>query len=162
MMNQQSFRGGERICVRTVDDDGFPIVRYGTIGSATSPDSPLVVLFDNHGTSDIFDSSEVERVTITSIELHLSGDALLDDASTRRGLADMWRAEADLAGLAVDAVRRLGDDECGVAESSQRWLLAEFTHNAEPHVVHAAPHPDLPDTVIVRADRVNRWDGFFS
>ena len=161
-MTTRSFRGGERICVRTVDDDGFPIVRYGTIGSATSHDSPLVVLFDDHGTSDIFDWSEVELVTVTSVELHLTGEQLLSDAQTRRGLADMWRAEADLAGLCIDAVRLLGDDDCGLAEPADRWLLAEFTYETQPHVVHATPHRDAPDTVVIRADRVNRWDGFFS
>lgn len=155
----RSFRSGERIKVRTVDDDGLPIVRYGTVGATLPADGPVVVMFDDLLGGDIVDRSEIEPVTVDTIELELTGLDLCEDAALRSGLADMWRAEADLAGLAIGAVRALGDSNDGVRDSDG-WILAEFTHEGLPHVVRCAVHRDRTDTVIVRADRSNRWDGF--
>lgn len=157
----RAYRNGERIKVRTVDDDGLPIVRYGTVGATLPADGPVVVMFDDLLGGDIVDRSEIEPVAVDTIELVLEGRDLAEDASLRSGLADMWRAEADLAGLAVGAVRALGDDHDGVRDADG-WILAEFTHEGLPHVVRCTPARDRTDTVIVRADRSNRWDGFSS
>ena len=153
------FRNGERIKVRTVDDDGLPIVRYGTVGATLPADGPVVVMFDDLLGGDIVDRSEIEPVAVGTIELSLAGRDLADDDALRAGLADMWRAEADLAGLSIGAVRALGNDGAGVRDSDG-WLLAEFTHDGLPHVVRCAIISGRTDTVIVRADRSNRWDGF--
>jgi len=153
------WRNGERIKVRTLDDDGLPIVRYGTVGATLPSDGPVVVMFDDVLGGDIVDRSEIEAVAVDTIELALAGLDLADDAVLRAGLADMWRAEADLAGLAIGAVRAMGDDGAGVRDSDG-WLLAEFTHDGLAHVVRCAPDRDRTGTVIVRADRSNRWDGF--
>lgn len=153
-------RHGDRIKVRTLGDDGLPIVRYGTVGASLPADGPVVVEFDDMLGGDIVDRSEVEAVRIDNIELSLRGADLVDDPALRRGLADMWRAEADLAGLEVGAVRLLGDDSSGTRNGSDGWLLAEFTHVGVPHVVRTTADPHSSDTVVIRADRMNRWDGF--
>ena len=155
----RTFRNGERIKVRTVDDDGLPIVRYGTVGATLPSDGPVVVMFDDLLGGDIVDRSEIEPVAVDTIELSLAGRDLADDDSLRAGLADMWRAEADLAGLSIGAVRAMGDGGAGVRDSDG-WILAEFTHDGLPHVVRCAFADGRADTVIVRADRSNRWDGF--
>jgi hypothetical protein len=51
------------------------------------------------------------------------------------------------------------DDVVGIADG-QQFLLAEFTYNKEPWVVRGTIAADSPTTVVVRADRMNRWDGF--
>jgi len=153
------FRSGERIKVRTVDDDGLPIVRYGTVGATLPSDGPVVVMFDDLLGGDIVDRSEIEAVAVDTIELTLSGRDLADDPVLRSALADMWRAEADLAGLRIGAVRLLGHDGTGLRDSDG-WILAEFTHEALPHVVRCLGGSGGTDTVILRADRANRWDGF--
>ena len=153
------FRSGERIRVRTVDDDGLPIVRYGTVGATLPSDGPVVVMFDDLLGGDIVDRSEIEAVAVDTIELTLSGRDLADDPVLRSALADMWRAEADLAGLRIGAVRLLGHDGTGLRDSDG-WILAEFTHETLPHVVRCLVGHGGTDTVILRADRANRWDGF--
>lgn len=153
-------RHGDRIKVCTVDDDGLPIVRYGTVG-ATLPDAgPVVVEFDDMLGGDIVDRSEVVAVRVDTVELVLHGRDLVADAALRRGLADMWRAEADLAGLEIGVVHALGRDGEGVPNGHDGWLLAEFTHVGVPHVVRTAGDPGHDGTIVVRADRMNRWDGF--
>lgn len=152
-----SFHHGDRICVRTVDDDGLPIVRYGTVGGELPSNRPIVVMFDDLLGGDIVDRSEVRLLTLDSLELSLNGRDLVDDPAVRSGLAHMWVAESDLAGLPVMAIFPLGDGT-GVRDGDQ-WLLAEFTHNGETWVIRAMTDDDFA-TVVIRADRSNHWDGF--
>ncbi|MGA0862590.1 MAG: hypothetical protein ACO3RB_01730 [Ilumatobacteraceae bacterium] len=153
-------RHGDRIKVSTVDDDGLPIVRYGTVGASLPDAGPVVVEFDDMLGGDIVDRSEVVAVRVDTVELVLNGPDLVSEATLRRGLADMWRAEADLAGLDIGVVHPLGSDGAGVENGTDGWLLAEFTHIGTPHVVRTTSRIDIDDTVVVRADRMNRWDGF--
>lgn len=153
-------RHGDRIKVCTVDDDGFPIVRYGTVGASLPDDGPVVVEFDDMLGGDIVDRSEVESVRVDTVELVMTGIDLVNDPALRGGLADMWRAEADLAGLEIGVVHLLGPEGTGTPNGSDGWLLAEFTHVGAPHVVRTARVHGAGDTVVVRADRMNRWDGF--
>lgn len=153
-----SFHNGDRICVRTVDDDGLPIVRYGTVGGELPSNGPIVVMFDDLLGGDIVDRSEVRLLTMDSLELRMNGRDLLDDDDVRSGLAQMWMAESDLAGLQVKAIFPLGDG-VGVRNGDQ-WLLADFTHNGETWVIRAVPADDDPQAVLIRADRSNHWDGF--
>jgi hypothetical protein len=118
------------------------------------------VLFDDLNGGDLVDASEVERIDYDTIELHLHGEDLLTDNVLRAGLATMWRAEANLAGLRVDAMFPLGDHVAGIADGDT-WVLAEFNIAGTTHVVRATRSTQSPTTVIVRADRANRWDGFF-
>jgi len=154
-----SFHNGDRIRVSTVDDDGVPIVRYGTVGAELPADGPVVVLFDDLLGGDIVDLSEIILVSLDSVELRLRGTDLLTDESMRSGLAAMWRAEADVAGLTVAALFAMGDRGAGVRNGTD-WLLAEFTHFGDTWVVRATIPPDETSIVVVRADRANRWDGF--
>jgi hypothetical protein len=156
----RSFHSGDRIRVSTVGDDGYPIVRYGTVGADLPADGPVVVIFDDLLGGDIVDSSEIEVIRLDAIELRLNGVDLLHDSTLRAGLADLWRAEVDLAGLVVATLFPMKkDDVVGIADGEQ-FLLAEFTYHGEPWVVRGATATDSPTTVVVRADRMNRWDGF--
>jgi hypothetical protein len=156
----RSFHSGDRIRVSTVGDDGFPIVRYGTVGADLPADGPVVVIFDDLLGGDIVDSSEIEAIRLDAIELRLNGTDLLHDPNLRAGLADLWRAEVDLAGLVVTTLFPMErNGVVGIAEGEQ-FLLAEFTYNNEPWIVRGATAADSPTTVVVRADRMNRWDGF--
>lgn len=154
-----AFHNGDRIRVSTVDDDGVPIVRYGTVGAELPADGPVVVLFDDLLGGDIVDRSEIMLVSLDSVELRLRGSDLLTDESMRSGLAAMWRAEADVAGLTVAALFAMGDHGAGVRNGAD-WLLAEFTHCGDTWVVRATMIDGETTTVVVRADRSNRWDGF--
>lgn len=158
-----TFRNGDRIRVSTVDDDGLPMVRYGTVGAELPRGGPVVVMFDDLLGGDIVDAGDIELVTYESVTLRLDGADLLRFPRLRAGLADMWHAEADLAGLAIPAMFavRSGDD-AGVADGEDSWVLREFTTAAGTFVVRAFIEVSSPDTVVVRADRSNRWDGFFS
>lgn len=153
-------RSGERICIRTVDDEGIPIVRYGTVASDNRTNGPVAVLFDDLTGGDLVDASEVERIDYDTIELQLHGDDLLTDHVLRAGLSTMWRAEANLAGLRVEAMFPLGENEAGIADGNT-WILAEFNVAGTTHIVRATQSINSSTTVIVRADRANRWDGFF-
>jgi hypothetical protein len=153
-------RSGERICIRTVDDEGIPIVRYGTVASDNRTNGPVAVLFDDLSGGDLVDASEVERIDYDTIELHLQGEDLMHDNVLRAGLTTMWRAEANLAGLTVDAIFPLGDNDAGIADGDT-WILAEFNIAGTTHIVRATRSASNPTTVIVRADRANRLDGFF-
>jgi hypothetical protein len=149
------FRRGERVRISTVDDDGFPIVRYGFVSGNTASHGPVVVEFDDMLSEVIVDSSEVDLVTPTTVELTLTGIDLSQDPDLRSGLAAMWHAEADVAGLRVAALFPLG---AGLRDSSDTWALAEFTFEGETYVVRVHTDPNAPDVVSVRAERPNRWD----
>jgi hypothetical protein len=149
------FRRGERVRISTVDDDGFPIVRYGFVSGNTASHGPVVVEFDDMLSEVIVDSSEVDLVTPTTVELTLTGIDLSQDPDLRSGLAAMWHAEADVAGLRVAALFPLG---AGLRDSSDTWALAEFTFEGETYVVRVHTDPNVPDVVSVRAERPNRWD----
>ena len=146
---------GDRVRVHTVDDDGFPMVKYGFVGGVTGTDGPVVVMLDGELGGDIVELRHVEQVSITNVELCLAGDDLMREPALRRGLVALWHAEADMAGIAVDAMHPLGD---GLRDSSDSWALAELTAGGEQYVVRAFKLPNEPDIVRVRADRPNRWD----
>jgi hypothetical protein len=135
-------------------------VRYGTVASDNRTNGPVAVLFDDLSGGDLVDASEVERIDYDTIELHLQGEDLMHDNVLRAGLTTMWRAEANLAGLTVDAMFPLGDNDAGIADGDT-WILAEFNISGTTHIVRATRSASSPTTVIVRADRANRWDGFF-
>jgi hypothetical protein len=156
----RSFRSGQRVRVSTVDTDGLPTVRYGTIGADVNSDDPVVVMYDDLLGSDTVNSSEIELLDLDAIELRLTGRDLLDDPLLRAGLAELWRAEVGRAGLVVATLFPMGkDDVVGVSDSEQ-FLLAEFTYNGETWVVRGAFTADAPTMVVIRADRMNRWNGF--
>lgn len=146
---------GDRVRVDTVDDDGFPMVKYGFVGGVTGTNGPVVVMLDGELGGDIVELRHVQQVSVTNVELCLAGDDLMHEPALRRGLVALWHAEADMAGIAVDAMHPLGD---GLRDSSDSWALAELTAGGEQYVVRAFKLPNEPDIVRVRADRPNRWD----
>ena len=150
----RTFRNGDRVRVTTTGDDGFPIVRYGIVGADFPSTGPVVVLFDDLDGGDIVNGNEIELVTMSAIELRLQGADLLLNPALRAGLADLWRAEANLAGITIAALFPLE------AQDAEQYLLAEFNYAGEPWVVRGAIDSDSSTTVVLRADRMNRWDGF--
>jgi hypothetical protein len=153
-----TLRPGDRVRVVTTGDDGFPVVKYGFVGGVTGDDpqhSPVVVLLDGELGGDVVDAGCLQPVSITNVELCLAGDDLMTEPELRRGLVALWHAEADTAGLDIDALHPLGD---GLRDSSDSWALAELTAGGQQYVVRAFCTPNEPGVVHVRADRPNRWD----
>lgn len=146
---------GDRVRVEITGDDGFPVVKYGFVGGVTGTDGPVVVMLDGELGGDVIDLCCVQPVSVTNVELCLGGDDLMTDPALRRGLIALWHAEAEQAGLDVDALHPLGD---GLRDSSDSWALAELVAGGEQYVVRAFHLPNEPDIVRVRADRPNRWD----
>lgn len=149
------FQTGDRVVQRVVDDDGLPRNRYGTIGGVLTPGGPVVVMFDEMLGGDIVDSSDIELVLISSVELELDGVDLADDPDLRRGLAAMWLAEIERAGVSVDSHFLLG---AGLRDSSDTWALAEVNAHGATYIVRVHTDPNAPGVVRVRADQPNRWD----
>lgn len=127
---------GDRVRVSLTAEDGLPLVRYGFVRSVTDGSGPVVVMFDGEIGGEEIDLDQLEPVTVTSLDLCLEGDGLLDDPELRRGLAPLWQAEAEDAGLDVGGVIHLNGDG---AESSGSWVLAHFTSGGERYVLRAVP-----------------------
>jgi hypothetical protein len=150
-----NLRTGDRVRVECMGDDGLPLVRYGFVGGIAGSNGPIIVMLDGELGGDVIDLSQIQPVTVTTVELCLTGDDLTAEPELRRGLVALWQAEADTAGLDVDALHPLGD---GLRDSSDSWVLAELTAGGEQYVVRAFCDPHEPNVVRVRADRPNRWD----
>ena len=146
------------------------MVRYGTVGADAVSENPIVIIYDNLAGSDLVNSSEIELLDLDLIELRLTGTDLLNDPLLRAGLAELWRAEALGACGTCAGIARAGlviatlfpmekGDAVGVVDG-EHFLLAEFTYNGETWVVRGALASDDPTMVVIRADRMNRWNGF--
>jgi hypothetical protein len=152
------FRPGDRVRVETTGDDGLPLVRYGFVGGLAAPrvagsENAVSVMLDGDLAAAVIPRCRIQVVSITNVELCLSGSDLMSEPSLRRGLLALWHAEADSAGLDVDGVHPLGD---GLRDSGDSWALAEMVAGGEHYVIRAYQSPGDPDTVHVRADP-NRW-----
>lgn len=145
---------GDRVRVETIGEDGFPVVKYGFVGGLTTADGGVVVMLDGELGGDVVELSKIQPVSVENVELRLGGQDLMNDPALRRGLIALWHAEADSAGLDVDALHPLGD---GLRDSSDSWALGELMAGGEQYVVRAFRLPHDPDVVRVRADRPNRW-----
>ena len=153
-----TFRPGDRVRVETIGDDGLPIVRYGFVGGPAAPsalysEQGVSVMLDGELATTVIPCRRLQVVSVTNVELSLSGSDLMSDRSLRRGLVALWQAEADSAGIDVGGLQPLGD---GLRDSSDSWALAEMVAGGERYVVRAFQLPGDPDTVHVRADP-NRW-----
>jgi hypothetical protein len=141
--------------IETMADDGLPLVKYGFVGGVANGDGPVVVMLDGELGGNEVDLRSVQLVSITNVELCLAGADLMNEPELRRGLVNLWHAEADTAGLDVDALRPFGD---GRAEDDDSWALAELLAGGEHYVVRAFRYPHEPDIVRVRAERPTRSD----
>jgi hypothetical protein len=146
------FTLGDRVRWTTTGEDGLPLVRYGFVGGVAGERGPVIVMLDGELQGDVIDLDQLEPVTITSVELHLDGADLVDDPELRRGLVHLWQAEAESAGLAVDAIESLG---AGQQLPDQSWSLAALSAAGERYVVRAMR--DGPDSSVirVRADQLH-------
>ena len=95
---------GDRVRCSHTAEDGLPLVRYGFVRSMADATGPVVVMFDGEIGGEEISIDQLEPVTVTSLDLCLDGDGLLDDPELRRGLAPLWQAEAEDAGLDVAGV----------------------------------------------------------
>ncbi|MFZ1490276.1 MAG: hypothetical protein WAS51_10060 [Ilumatobacteraceae bacterium] len=145
-----TFQPGDRIRIVLDGDDGLPLVRYGFVGSQVSPEGPVVVMLDGELGGDVVAIDCVEPVTVATVELCLQGDDLIQNPALRQGLIAMWCAEAETAGLAVDALHPMGN---GVPEAGGRWALANLLSGGVPYVVRAEPCRTEPGLVRVHAVR---------
>lgn len=143
---------GDRIRYECTGDDGLPLVRYGFVGGVAGSSGPVVVMLDGELGGDVVNLAEVSPVSVSTIELTLHGTDLVDDPSLRRGLLSLWQAEADTAGLDLDAVCALetGCDDTGT------WDLAHLRVGCDLFVLRARRLVHDPDAVIVRAEPPHR------
>lgn len=143
---------GDRVRWETVDDGGFPVVRYGFVGGSNGDGTKVAVMFDGELKGDaVVDLDQLEPVTITNVELRLNGADLLDDPSLRQGLVNLWSAEADQAGLEIRSIDCLGT---GVREAGACFALAEVWAAGRPWVLKARPDASAPDVITVRAESI--------
>jgi len=149
-----TFSLGDRVRWATTDEDGLPVVRYGFVGGVAGDVGPVVVMLDGELGGDVIDLDQLEPVTITNVELHLDGRDLIDDPDLRRGLVHLWRAEAESAGLDVDAMEPLGTGERDLGDA---WSLAALTSGGQQYVVRALPSMLDPAVVCIRAEQTPRW-----
>jgi hypothetical protein len=140
---------GDRVRYESIGDDGLPLVRYGFVGGIAASDGPVVVMLDGELGGDVVHLSELQPVTVTTVELILHGNDLVDDPELRRGLVSLWHAEADSAGLDIDSLHPMGDGEC---ERPGGWCLAELLSGGMRYVLRAVHSEHEPDTVRVRAE----------
>jgi hypothetical protein len=143
---------GDRVRWETVDESGFPVVRYGFVGGSNGDGTKVAVMFDGELKDDaVVDLDQLEPVTITNVELRLTGADLLDDPSLRQGLVNLWTAEADQAGLEIRSIDCLGTE---ARESGACIALAEVWAAGRPWVLKARPDASAPDVITVRADPI--------
>jgi hypothetical protein len=129
------YRLGDRVRWATTDGDGLPLVRYGFVRATSDPVGPVAVMFDGELGAEPVAPDQLEAVTITTLDLCLDGDDLLEDSELRRGLAPLWQAEAEDAGLDVVGVVVFNGDAPNV---NGVWTLAHFTSGGERYALKAA------------------------
>ncbi len=150
-----TFHHGDRIRYATTGEDGFPLVRYGFVGGEASDDGPVVVMLDGELGGDVVELDKIEPVKIDNVVLTLDGADLLDDPSLRQGLVNLWRAEAEDAGLQIASLHSIGT---GVRDSSEGFALAELSSGGQQYVLRATVCPNQANAINVHADRPNRWE----
>jgi hypothetical protein len=143
------FTHGDRVRWTTMGDDGLPLVRYGFVGGVNGNGGPVMVMLDGELKGSAVDPSQLEPVSVTTVELHLDGDDLLGDETVRPGLLGLWQAEAESAGLDLSTVQHFGPGFC---DEHGRWTLAELASGGQRYVVRAQQSPTNPQVAIIRAD----------
>lgn len=150
------FQPGDRVRWETTGDDGFPVVRYGFVGGSNGDGSKVAVMLDGELKGDcVVDLEQLEPVTITNVELRLTGNDLLDDPSLRQGLVNLWSAEADQAGLQIRSINCLGTGVRDVIGDA--FALAEIQAGGRRYVLRALRASE-DDVVCVRADPPRRFE----
>ncbi len=153
-LNHQ-FHPGDRVRYETVGEDGFPLVRYGFVGGQTHGDGPVVVMLDGELGGDVVDLGAIEPVDISNVVLKLGGADLLDDPGLRAGLVQLWRAEAEDAGLQIGSIQPTRE-QTPTSDETSGCRLAELTAGGRSYVLNAAPCPS-EDAVLISATRPRPW-----
>ena len=150
-----TFQNGDRIRHATTGEDGFPLVRYGWVGAANGDDDgPVEVLFDGELGGNVVAVSEIEPVHIGNVTLTLAGGDLLDDPSLRQALVNMWRAEAENAGLQIASLHCIGT---GVPDATGGYSLAELSSGGDDYVLRVN-RCNSDEAIVVHADAPHRWE----
>ena len=98
-----TFGLGDRVRWATTGDDGLPLVRYGFVGGVASESGPVMVMLDGELNGDVIDLEQLQPV-IDHQRRAAPRRARPDRRpELRRGLVHLWQAEAEQAGLDVDA-----------------------------------------------------------
>lgn len=165
-----SLSPGDRIRYECTGDDGLPLIRYGFVGGLAGTNGPVVVMLDGELGGDVVNACDVRPVTVTTVELLLPGTDLVDDPELRCGLIALWHAEADTAGLDIDAVHLVdtcddADEFDGLLDNSvattldasghhtaQSWILARLCAGSDSYLLRAVRCVDDPEIVRVRAE----------
>lgn len=148
-----TFTPGDRVRHECVDDDGLPLVYYGFVDEVRD-DGTVIVLLDVELGYVPVHVDELQPVDVTTVELLLDGRDLVDDPELRRGLVSLWQAEADDAGLDIDAVHAV--ESCtGRCNQQERWCLAELEAGGERYVLRAEQAVGAAFMVRVHADRAS-------
>ncbi len=150
----RGFRQGDRVRYATTDDNGFELVRYGFVG-AVSALGAVIVLFDDELGGDAVNADQLELVDICSVTLKLTGSDLLDDPILRPGLVNLWRAEADDAGLEISDLHPIEVD-VSERDATGEMRLANITTADHQYTLRAMRCP-IEDAVILRCERANHW-----
>ena len=148
------FRAGDRICWKATGDDGLPIRRYGFINGRPNVNGRVVVMFDGELKGEtVVATGELEPVNIMTVDLVIDDVELLNDPTLRQALVGLWSSEAELAGLVVENVVRLGT---GVRDvTGLGYALAELHSAGELYVLRAVIDSTY---VTVRADVPRRFE----
>ena len=145
-----TFAPGDRVRHEVLDDDGFPLVHYGFVDEVRDDDTVVVLLDVELGCVPL-PVGELQHVGVTTVELVLDGKDLVDDPELRRGLVTLWQAEADDAGLDIDALHAL-EDCAGRCNQQERWCLAELQAGGARYVLRAEQVVGAAFAVRVHAD----------
>src|SRR5690242_16003319 len=99
-------QAGDRVRLVEQGEAGLPSVRYGWI-SRIAVSGAALVLFDDALDDAVVEQARLEPVSVTELRLELDGTDLLAEPALRSGLAALWAAEAEQAGLDVAGLRPL-------------------------------------------------------
>lgn len=150
-----SYQAGDRVRWVSTGDDGLPLVRYGYIGSTGAGNGRVVMMLDGELKGNfLVHMDDIALVSITNIELRLTGCDLLEDPAMRQGLVHLWSAEADQAGLDVGSVRYVSSESSTFASLPFGGAvpLAEVDSGGKHYLLAARPNRPV-DTICVKADR---------
>ena len=143
------YRPGDRVRFETTGDDGWPLIRYGFVGGVSGNGGPIVVMLDGELSGDVVNRSELQPVTITSVELLLRGADLIDDPDC----AAVWSR----CGMPRPTRRGSMSTNCtrsatGSASPMRAGRLAELMTADQHYIVRAIQLPNEPEIIRVRAE----------
>ena len=148
------FRSGDRICWKSTGDDGLPVRKYGFVNGRPHSNGRVVVMFDGDlkGETTVA-TTELQPVSIMTIDLIIDDLELLNDPTLRQALVGLWESEVDLAGLVIEDIVHLGT---GVRDvTGHGYALAELHSAGELYVLRAVTDNNY---IIVSADIPRRFE----